>query len=108
MKKYILIILIIVTIFACKKEDNNIALPNWMQEMTDTLETNDYYWGSKIYRHDWNSKYYYHLEIPISSCAYCNIYDKNGESIDWKIEDMEAYLKDRKNKIIMWEWKKSE
>ncbi len=108
MKKYILIILITVTIFACKKEDNDIVLPNWMQEMTDTLETKDYYWGSKIYRHEWKTNYYYHIEIPLSSCAYCNVYKENGESVDWGIEDIEDYWKNKKNEKIMWEWKKTE
>ncbi|MEA3452683.1 MAG: hypothetical protein U9Q83_12390 [Bacteroidota bacterium] len=107
MKKYILLIFIISFLFGCEN-NNNISLPNWMQEMTDTLETKDYYWGSKIYRHDWKSKYYYHLEIHISSCAYCNVYNGKGESIDWRTEDIEIYLKDRKNEIIMWEWKKVE
>ncbi len=108
MKKYILVILIIAFIFGCKKENNEISLPDWMQNMTDTLETNDYYWGSKIHRHEWKTNYYYHLEIPLSSCAYCNVYEENGKSVDWEIENVEDYWENKKNEKIMWEWKKTE
>ena len=74
-----------------------------MQKMTDTLETKNYYWGSKIYRHTWKSNYYYHLEIPLSSCLYCNIYKYNGENVNWKTENMDDYLKNKQDEIIMCE-----
>jgi len=104
MKKLIPLLLISVLFFSCEKFNTEFRQPVWVQKMTDTLETNDFYWGSKIYRHEWKSDYYYHLNIPVSSCAYCNIYNKNGESVDWQKEDMEDYLENRKNEQIVWRW----
>ena len=109
MKKYILTILILIFVFfGCEKENNETVQPSWLQGMIDTIETNDCYWGSKIYRHEWKFEHYYHLEIPLSSCAFCNVYKKDGKSVDWQIENIEDYWKNRKNEQIIWEWKKAD
>lgn len=88
----------------CEKFNNK---PEWINEMTDTLETNDFYWGSKIYEYEWKSSLYYYLEIPLSSCEFCTIYDKNGNTVDWKVENMNDYIKNRKKERIVWRWKNS-
>ena len=102
-------LLVLVVLFitsGCDKIGNNN--PEWINKMTDSLETNDFYWGSKIYEHEWKSELYYHLEIPLSSCGFCCIYDENGISIDWQIEDMDDYLENRKRERVVWTWKKTD
>jgi hypothetical protein len=107
MKKYLIISIIVTLSFlSCNKEEDEQINPQWLKAMTDTIRTKDYYWGSTIYRHDWKSKYYYHLMIPISSCAYCNVYDENGEKVNWSTENSQDYMQNRKNEIIVWKWSK--
>lgn len=98
--------LILIITSSCKKENTGIHQAVWLQEMIISLETNDFYWGSKIYRHDWKSEYYYHLTIPLSSCAYCNVYKENGQEVNWALENLEVYLAERDNEVIIWEWNK--
>ena len=107
MKNIILLIIVTTLLYlGCSRGNTEIHLPDWLHDMTDSLEANDSYWGSRIYRHDWKSEYYYHLFIPLSSCAYCNVYKENGQDVNWKLENIEEYVAERDNEVIVWEWNK--
>jgi thioredoxin-related protein len=107
MKKFVIIIgILIFSFLSCKKDNVEQINPQWINTMVDTIKTQDSYWGSIIYRHDWKSKYYYHLMIPLSSCAYCNVYDENGEKVNWSTENSQDYMQNRKNEVIIWKWSK--
>jgi hypothetical protein len=105
MKKIVILIGILsFAFFACKKDGVEQVNPDWINSMADTLKTKDFYWGSIIYRHEWKSKYYYDLWIPLSSCAYCNVYNEKGEKVNWDNENSQDYMQNRKNDLILWEW----
>jgi hypothetical protein len=60
--------------------------------------------GTKVFRYGWRGKYVYHIFIPISSCAYCEVYGQQGNKIqlanDTVVQD---YIFNRKNEILVWE-----
>ncbi|MBN2664120.1 MAG: hypothetical protein JXR68_10765 [Bacteroidales bacterium] len=100
--------LIISSLWSCEKISQKNSLPDWLETLTDSLEVNDYYWGSKIYQYKLEKEYYYDLQIPISSCMYCNIYTEQGNLVNWTNKDIEDYLENRKNELIVWKWEKQE
>ena len=68
------------------------------------IEDNESYWGSKIYRHKYENEFYYHLEVPVSSCAYCDLYEFYGDKVSWSTNEIEEYLSNRKEEKIIWRY----
>ncbi len=70
------------------------------------MSNNKSYFGTKVFRHEWHSDYVYYISIPISSCAYCEVYNQNGDKIHFTDDTMfQDYIDNRKNEILIWEWK---
>lgn len=107
--KIILLLLIYITCLGCERNDEvtdeNPAIPAWLQSKIAEIEDNIYYDGTLIIRHEWKSKYYYHINTPLSSCLYCEVYNHDGEKVDWKVESRDDYLKNRKNRVVIWKQK---
>ena len=76
--------------------------PEWLTQLIAEIENEKYYAGAVIYRHQWHSKFYYHLMVPLDSCAYCRAYDTNGNIIEWTNESFQDYLENRKNEVVIW------
>ena len=107
--KYLFILLLITLVFSCKKETDLLLTdyyicgeknPEWFIELIDSISHNDYYTGSTIYELDYNDSKYYHLEIPLSSCYMCNVYDCDGNLVDEA--DFLNYWKNEPE--IIWQW----
>jgi len=80
--------------------------PQWLKVKIDSLAVNPDYFGTKVYRYEWNSKFTYYIMIPISSCAYCEVYDKNGIKIQFVNDEMFSdFIKNKKNEVLVWERK---
>ena len=70
------------------------------------MSNNHYYHGSQVYRYVWHESYAYYIFIPVSSCAYCEVYDQNGGKITFTDDNMlQDYLNNRKYEVLIWEWK---
>ena len=107
MKKSIFCLFILFTLsINCfqNKDPLNPLIPLWLEKKISAMENNIYYMVAVIYRHEWQSKYYYYFDIPVSSCAYCEVYDEAGKKMDWNESNMSDYLQYRKNEIIIWHW----
>lgn len=79
--------------------------PDWFMDLIEEIENDLYYAGSIIYSHEYNSDYLFHLEIPVSSCAYCRIYDCVGNLVELSSEaEFQDYLQNRSNETIIWHW----
>jgi len=115
---YITLVLLITTFiigFACEKQsqkkeaDINICgteNPQWIIEMIDDVSENSaYYVGTKLIEYQCSSGYYYYLEVPISSCAYCTVYDCDGNLVEF---DDKYTIGDFTNSIqfqkTIWSW----
>ena len=80
--------------------------PAWLKVKIDSMSTIQYYHGSQVHRYVWHSNYIYDIFIPVSSCAYCEVYDEDGDKIKFTSDSMlQDYLNNRKDEIIVWEWK---
>ena len=110
MIKYIGIISLLIAIsiqFSCQKDTSPvIGTPEWLKEYIEKIQGNPEYYGTKIYRYEWKEKIVYHVMIPISSCAYCEVYDQSGTKIEFKDDTtFQDFLSNKKNEVIVWEAK---
>jgi len=98
----LLIVFALTIASSCEKED--VDGPKWLEQKIADLSSNESHVGSTVYSHVWKSDVYYHIEIPISSCAYCEVYDKKGNKLDWAVSDFEGYIAERKDEKVVWTW----
>ena len=79
--------------------------PEWLKTKINSLSTNRDYSGTMVYRYEWEGDFVYHIMIPISSCAYCELYDQNGNKIQLaENEEFSGFLLNEKNGIVIWQW----
>ena len=80
--------------------------PAWLKVKIDSMSTNQYYHGSQVYRYIWRNDFIYDIFIPVSSCVYCEVFNKDGAKITFTGDNMlQDYLNNRKDEILVWEWK---
>lgn len=110
MRKITLILFICISCLDCGRSGELLEVisstPTWLKEYIARIENDKYYVCTNIYRHEWKSTYYYYVEIPLSSCAYCEVYKQNGEKVNWGVESFNDYIHNRKNEELIWTWKK--
>ena len=79
--------------------------PVWLKEKIDSISVSHNYFGTKVYRYNWEEKIIYHIMIPISSCAYCELYDLDGNKVEIHNQDkFSDFLQNKKNETLVWEW----
>ncbi len=99
----------------CEEEQRNyeeeynicgVKNPDWFMKLIEEIESDSlYYGGSIILQHEYINTYFFHLDIPVSSCAYCRLYDCNGNLVEWSSEaEFQDYLDNRTNETIIWPW----
>ena len=81
--------------------------PEWLKTKIDSMvsSSNKYYWGTRVFRYEWNDTLLFEFDIPASSCKSCELYYYDGTRI--KFPDYSTgqdYLFNRKNKLLIWEW----
>ena len=79
--------------------------PVWLREKIDSISTQKIYALTKVYRYELHNKYIYYFKIPLSSCVYCEVYDSNGNKIQFNDEKVSDFEKNKKNEVLVWEWK---
>jgi hypothetical protein len=112
MHRFLKVVMVfLLTSFACQTDHSIVAsdhapgTPVWLKAKIDSISTLPEYFGTKIYRYEWNWNYIYHMEIPISSCGYCECYDQSGRKIDFSNEErFRDFLQNRRNQVLIWEW----
>jgi hypothetical protein len=87
---------------ACKKEKEDVLIPQWLDELIQARKNDPFYMGAAVYRYHWNSAAIYEFEIPLSSCLYCEVYFEDGENINWEENNLEDYIENRSDKIRIW------
>jgi len=102
MKKTVLTVLIMLFLSTCEKQRFDDRNPRWVEELIEDMETNPYYSYSVLSRYAWDNHFYYEIFNPISSCAYCDVFDYKGNRINWEEYDLEDYLQNRTDMVIIW------
>jgi hypothetical protein len=80
--------------------------PSWLKEKISLMssDTRRFYIGTKVYRYDWHRQPVYDIFIPLSSCAYCEVYDQSGNKIQFAGDAMlQDFLSNRTNELLVWE-----
>lgn len=104
--------LIILFITGCKK-DNSVEpfnyerdTPQWLKEKIETFKKDPMSRDKVVYRYEWNGKFIYDIYSAASSCMFCEVYEQNGNKVQFTTEAMlQDYIKNRKNEIIVWSGK---
>ena len=111
MVKYLKIFLFIIVFYnlcSCIKDTSPISTgdtPDWLNNYIENIQDNPDYFGTIIYRYNWKGNFIYHIMIPISSCAYCEVYYHSGEKIVFENNMLQDFMNNKKNEVIVWEWK---
>jgi hypothetical protein len=104
MKKIIYLALALCLAAACKKEaaKEYPENPDWLTEMISGMETPPLYAGTTIYAYEWAHDYYYHIQIPLASCAMCEFYNYRGVKFEWTADKYADFQKNAKMLKIVW------
>lgn len=109
MKNVIYIILISLFVLASCQKENSVQpfnyerdTPAWLKVKIDSMATTPYYIGTVVYRYEWHKQFIYHIMIPISSCAYCELYLHDGSKAQLSESSLSDFLQNRTNEIIIW------
>jgi hypothetical protein len=77
--------------------------PAWLRVKLDSIPSLPL---TRVYRYEWRGEYVFHVQDPISSCLYCELYDRNGTKIQLlDDETFEDFLVNKKNQTLICEWK---
>ena len=80
-------------------------IPVWLKLKIDSISTQSYYWGTSVHRCEWRGSYVYYLDIPVSSCMFCEVFDQYGEKINLQDAELfQDFLTNKRNDIIIWSW----
>lgn len=114
LNRILFVALIVFTFNGCELEDITAPFnfekdaPAWLKIKIDSLSIDPYFYMVKVFRYEWRDKFIYYFMNPVSSCAYCScdLFDQNGNELifsDDKI--LQDFIMNKKNKILVWEWK---
>ncbi len=78
--------------------------PLWLKVKIDSMSTNQEYFGTEVYRYEWNGKFVYHITSIINSCMFCDVFDQNGNKIQLTSEDVLDFQQNKKNEVLVWRW----
>ena len=77
--------------------------PSWLKDKIEYMSTHKDFGGTTVFRYEWKRNYVFDITIPISSCGFCEVYDKSGNKIDLgengKLQD---YLDNRVSPVLVW------
>jgi len=110
MKKFILMTTLLVFLFAaCQNTgldslDYEQNIPQWLKDKIEIIEADPAMVGSIVYRYNWTDDLVFHINIPVSSCAYCELYTRDGERINYLEIDLPDFIQNRTDEVIIWKW----
>jgi hypothetical protein len=102
MKKIAFLFLLFFLVLSCEKEEKLPPNPAWLNTMISQLERSPLP-GISIYAYKWNEKYYYHVQNPISSCLFCEIYNYDGERVTFTDDEFSDFANNGKRIRAVWE-----
>ena len=103
-----LFIIVLLFLSSCIKDTSPIKTgdtPDWLNNYIENIKDDPSYIGTIIYRYNWKGNFVYYIMIPISSCAYCDVYYHSGEKIVFDNNMLHDFMNNKKNEFIVWKWK---
>lgn len=78
--------------------------PVWLKVKIDSMLTQEYYWGTVVYRYKWKDKYYFQFTIPVSSTVF-TLYNYDGTKTDLPdVKSFEDYWKNKTDSVFIWKY----
>lgn len=102
MKNHLLIILLLLFLVSCQKEELNEEIPEWLKPRIEELQNSGECFGCTLAKISFNNSIYYNLYCGYWSCMYFNFYDNNGNLVEWNVVDFNNFLENNKNETIIW------
>ena len=111
MKKRASILLVAIIALGCAEQHEtlpkNPPTPQWLLDRIEMIENDeDYcklYLATRIYRHVWEGKHYYHIHSLLSSCLGCEVFESSGIKANFGDRLME-YFENRSDQAVIWEF----
>ena len=92
--------------FSCNKEEaTETTIPEWFWPAIEELEKSGDCYGCSITQITYEKCTYYNLYCGFWSCMYCNLFDSEGNHINWETEEFNKFLSEKKDERIIWECK---
>jgi len=102
MKKQILCLLLVFVFTFCAKEDIPPEVPDWLLPTVEELENSGECYGCSITKISYNGEMYYHVYCGYWSCMYCNLYNSQGNLVDWDQEKFNHFLENKSEGDVIW------
>ena len=104
MSRLFFIILVLVLFqFSCNKEETPpLEVPDFLHPQIEELENSGECYGCTITKISFNNSFYYHLYCGYWSCMYCNLYDNNGNLVQWEQEEFSDFLENKTVEQVIW------
>ena len=107
MSKIIYFFLLLSSTFICCQNEISNERPVWLKNRISSLLDNQNNFGASITRYKWNNMYIYHVSIPVSSCAFCELYDQNGRRIKFSSDSLKYdFMNNKADGVNVWQWEK--
>ena len=98
-----------VFLIACAAEDAVAPFdyerdtPAWLKAKIELISESPSSFGATVYRYEWRGCSVYHIEISLSSCAYCELYDRDGTRLRFPDSaTFEDFLANKRNQVVIW------
>ncbi len=108
----VLTLITLAVLFTCEDNQQNedgynicgVTNPEWFMALIEEVESDSMlYFGSVIYRCTYSGDYYFYLDYPLSSCAYCRLYDCDGDLVVWADNnERNDFLEYKTDEKIIW------
>ena len=103
MNKSVLLIIFILLIVSCDKEESpSPEVPDFLRPQIEELENSGECYGCTITKISYNNSFYYHLYCGYWSCMYCNLYDNKGDQVQWAQEEFSDFLEHKTDEEVIW------
>jgi len=80
-------------------------IPEWLTPKIENFEKPGECYGCAVTRIEYNNQFYYHLYCGIWSCMYCQLYDSQGNLVNWDQNQFNDFFKKKKNETVIWQCK---
>lgn len=105
MVKKLAVFLLFLIAFSCEnREPAEPTIPDWLKPRLEELVKSGDCHGCTLQQSTYNEGLYYHLYCSYWSCSHCEVYDEDGNLIEWSNEfPLSNWLENRTKLVILWQ-----
>ncbi len=109
MRHFYFISFLLLFLISCEKEDTpNTEIPDWLQPRIEELENSEQCHFYSISRDTYKNQFYYDILNIAVNCILCEVYDAQGNLVEWGSDVKMDFLNNRKGRVGIWHCPNSE